>query len=443
MLMRKFTLSLLAIIAATTTCSAQTNVFSRFAAPLAANHVATAAETSNSYWLPMTEIHYTHDGNDWQMSSAHYYEYDHKGNITSYSEGIYTVNYSYDENNMKIEEVTLVNTHSYQRKTWAYDPIVKDAVIEYNEYTWDNNEWVLVPAKCYKNNIVRNAQGNIESVEHLTYVMEEFTPTSRMSVIYNSDNVATSLVLEEAVYGSVSGSDVITECYLEEYMIITDIEWQNTDGQIFITDSLSSLFDGNNRMKKATLTAEGIEVGAIEATYKADGGVTYKITYPEAQMEMIYTIDDKYGSATQHQKTYYDMNSDGQFTEDELAEDMKVVVINDEHGNKMQESMYSRDEMMISYQYYHTYNLDSVGTHPTITEIWGYDFETGDYIPELKYVYADWVEFQVLDGINEVETVNSPDAIFTIQGVRVTSAHPAPGLYIKVQNGKATKVLVK
>ncbi len=44
-------------------------------------------------------------------------------------------------------------------------------------------------------------------------------------------------------------------------------------------------------------------------------------------------------------------------------------------------------------------------------------------------------------GISEVEVANGAAAYYTLQGVKV--ANPENGLYIKVQNGKASKILVK
>lgn len=254
---------------------------------------------------------------------------------------------------------------------------------------------------------------------------EDFVNDSRLTYEYDSD-----------------------QSYWEEYYLLKNMQWKNTDGQ-FTAVELDDFFSGANRLLSADVYSADELAGTIEASYNdADGSLSYTFNYIEPLGKDCMTIDytDKNGSYKASSLYYEDQNEDETLTDDELMEGIIDVVKVDEHGfiTYEDESMVmgpDETELMGASRYDYTY--DPAYNYPTQQIHSEYDFDEEDFVPFLKVVSSDFVDVTTsIRNITHAETAGK--AVYSLQDVKMDeSLNNVPaGVYI-VKDGEKTMKIMK
>ncbi len=192
------------------------------------------------------------DGMEWVPEDTYTYIYDTAGNVTTELaedlEGEFARTVSeYNDNGMVTLKETLVssdgiNFQNSKKSEFEYDPILTKVITERNELMWYMDEWCQV-GNCYKRIITRNEDGNITSVVIAVLFNGIYDPTQRLTITYGEDGTATEISEQVLNYDYES-----QEYFWEQSIRISNIVWENTDGQIYDAEDL---FLGNNRIKTA------------------------------------------------------------------------------------------------------------------------------------------------------------------------------------------------
>lgn len=332
--------------------------------------------------------------------------------------------YGYDANGMenyKLSETSETgNEYEYSEKIErVFDPVVKNVVTENSQWLWMGTDWSQ-QGNNYHRDITRDERGNITFAEVSVLYEGEYDPTERFSVEYDGDGVARSVSSTQLVS---DGADLMWE----DGMSFDNIEWHYTDGQLYGEDSVFAL--GSNLMKSATTEMEGIEV-EIAVDLDDDGkGYAMAISYMGVEIGfMTYTQLDEYGSfeTTESVPGVIDISTKEVYFENGLLELSEYV----EDGP---EGLY--EERI----------LGGIGYDPEtgLPEVYVQSMEfDGELENMLRIEFSDYVD--VSTGISDVAAGNDAEVeYYTIDGVRVSSENLAPGLYVRRQGGRSSKVLVR
>lgn len=400
--------------------------------PARTKSMRTLAAT-NSRWEPTHEKEYFYMDGEWEEGGDYYYTYDAKGNIESdtYCDGEskqQTI-LTYNENNKVVRQLEKVAEGEGEwvnstLKEVAYDPQVPSLVVRNDNYYWDEDaqDWAR-SYNCYKRDVVRDAAGNVTQVDVMLFYDGAYENNQRITVTY-TDGKASTYRQQVVEYFEEDGTPIWSE-----YAYLTDIEWENTDGQI--VEDWSNLFDGNNRIKSANLRDGDAIIGTIKATYTAGKrDYTFEMFYPADEF---YYADltrvsleqkDENGSLCFVSASYSDENEDGEFTENEMYDYTKAIEGYDDHGNQVlyEEYMFGENatiEQAAGTRTTYTYGEEHGGRTEMIVEEWEGSYDEndmllgGEYVPYFRIVADTHTE---VTGIRPIGSAGSAELQFRVNG---------------------------
>ncbi|MDE5942326.1 MAG: hypothetical protein K2H14_09470 [Muribaculaceae bacterium] len=396
-------------------------------------------------WRAATEQLYMWTGDEWDEIERYKNVYNEAGKLTS--QLLYNIEngepagetnrttYEYNAAGnpvMILEEISSngVDFTVSQRIEQTYDPILENVPVTKRQWYNINGQLHLV-GNCYNRTITRNDDGNITAVEIATIYEGGFDPSIRIEITYGADGKATAIKETDLSFDGKDFSWVDAVSY-------TDIEWENTDGQIYSADNL---FIGSNRIKSATCVTphknlkitvdylndegdyESISTGVIDGlpiTVKAEydmlnsyGGerLTQTFTYEEDGQTYVerYTecIDyDKWGYITLYE--YVDVANP----------DMPLVD--------------SRQTGVLEYDPTHGYPLSYT------VSFFNPDTEEDDL--SHKVIFSDYTDVASIR-TPQADSQASTPVYYNLQGIKVEN--PAPGIYIRRQGQETSKVIIR
>ena len=392
-------------------------------------------------WRPVSATQYLYEDGDWLEMAVEVFEYDNRGNViksTVVEDGyINVIENKYNDDNMLVERLEQEGEEggelSYvSKRTYVYDPIVKDYYIERRGYDRSEGEW-FENYFCENNKITRNADGNIIEIVKELPLMGKISPAYKS--VWNYD-AKTGKADEFYYYTNESMSTPIWNLY--DDVSYRNIEWDRTDGQM--TDEIMDLLSGANRVKYADIYYADELDGHIIVTYSGENDYVFKNTLinpDEVAQEIIYEINDENGIYKVTENIYLDEEYNL------LAEPYTVTVetvIMDEHGNMIEDTIEETygEEMPFVMGYKHEYEYDANG-NPTSLTVMVYDMDEDEYFAESRTDYGEYID---VAGVGSVKAdANGPVEYFNLQGVRV--ANPATGIYIRRQGPEVRKIIVK
>lgn len=407
----------------------------RKAARKAAKAAATAIMRPASY----TEFMY--NGEDWEEMATINCKYDSRGNLIEESytfDDVATVTaWTYDENNQVTSKLVTEDGEPLEKMTYTYDPVIKGFYTERMGYDYDGEAWAE-NFYCVKNEITRDADGNITEMMRSMPMDGEFIPAYKSVWKYDP---TTKQATEFAYYAyNTEDAEPAWELYnLNEYK---DIEWVKTNGQL-VSENMAELVAGDNMLKKCAVYYDGEPDGFITVDYAADNSGDYilKNTFNDMSVgssRQLETIDAN-GSFRVTDTEYFDDKYN--FFETPVYQ-YREESIKDEHGNVIMENAYEAlegGEFERTDSYKCDYTYDSAGNVIEMVESF-YDPDEDDYLPEMKTVYGEYND--VSAGIGSIiADDNAPVEYYNLQGIKV--ANPESGLYIRRQGKTVTKVIVK
>lgn len=418
------------------------------------------AETT-SLWRPAHEKEYLYEEGEWVDYGDYSYKYNQEGYIleTLYDDGETKdlLSNVLNENNLVTDQVEQiaedgVNFVNYLRKTAEYDSKLTDLITNKVTYMWYNDAWDMNQGTySYKRTITRNDAGNVTSVVISSYYDGAYEDLQRQTITYDeATGKATTYKLETLNY----------ENTWETSPYLKNIEWDKTNGQL--GKEYSEWLSGDNRLKKADMV---IEYGGNEYTYATlsvdyqdnggytlivDGTAMASLGSTAAYQKDVMTYTDENGSF-EYTTTYYeDDNGDKSFTDDEIAEESKVIYKFDSHGNQTFYATYAQDEetgkLVLDDASKYEYEYDeTTGARKTETHYELADATTETYEPFMKLVADEFVDVTSSISNAAVSSNASASAVYNLQGVKVgTSTKNLPaGLYIVKKDGKTIKTVRK
>lgn len=400
-----------------------------------------------SVWRPTQITDYMFDETDWMYLGTSQRAYDKQGNVlseesTDMDDYKTKTVYTYDSNNQVQTQLTTVSDDGEtwvndQKRSYTYDPVVVDYYTERLSYTWQNTEWAT-DYYCEKNIITRNAAGNItEIVKQLplgggladayrsVWQYDAASGKANKFSYYTNDGEGSWALYDDVEYG--------------------DIEWAATDGQMTKSEILDYI-EGANLLKRAVFYSDGQALDIVEVTYTDKPG--------EYTMKMLYKLEDKTVVVASKEKKFTDANGSYTITVKEFVDydtnlvydepqyvEVQTVAVNDK-GDVTLETITAgegEEAEFMGQKYDYTYD-DNGNMTEMISSV--YNADTESYIPEMRSVYANYKD--VANDPSAVTDIvagsDSAPVYYNLQGRRV--ANPDKGLYIRVLNGKADKVIL-
>lgn len=434
------------------------------------------AAEDGAIWRPQTEKEYFLDWetDDWTLSNTVSSEYDEKGQpLKVTTEGpedhLDVVIYTWNENGLmtsNIEQLGTVGKEELENTSMLkleYDEKVPDFIISSQQYSWENENWV--PYNSYKQDITRDASGNVTLMEKTRIYNGAPDPTSsyRIVVEYGDDGKASKIVT----------SNVRLDYDTEEYYwktgdVYEDIVWENTDGQI-LGVGIDDLYLGPNRIKSATATIDG-KIRKINVTYSGenyvmnysenvDPNTVYLPYYPtEGEEEEVkkpnriavtrtYKILDFSATPNNHGENGEEIIIKTDYLNDDeliVSEELKDTFIHDGYGVLIEDSSIHSvgDYSEVYFKLLGEVEYDAKEGYPLSLIMTHYDFDTGEMYPMHKREYSDYIDAsKISSGVQNVGISSEGEVkYYNLQGHRVLN--PAKGIYIRVQDGKSRKIML-
>lgn len=396
-----------------------------------------------SKFKPTVTKTYGWTGKRWMLDEAITYTYDGSGNpLTEESKDgsgdyVNTV-YEYDANGkvtFKESKISSdgVNFNNYKKTAFEYDPILTNVITRRTEWLWMNigkgDDWQLV-GNNYERRITRNEDGNVTSVVIAVLFQDIYDPTQRLDITYGEDGLATGISEQILNYDG-------REYFWEQGLQITDIKWENTNGQIYDPEDL---FLGNNRIKSAYYQDTDDMSFEVNVEYAADSEA-YTVTMYG------YMDDEDMGKLeVSGQVEYTPLENDGYILESSTS------FMGFELMSGKEELRYD-DWGFMTLQYYEESEDDDIYYEKTIGEV-EYDADgypasytvseeyidsKGETVTEnaFKAEYFDYVD--VTAGVSALENVNGDARYYNLQGFEVKE--PVKGeILIRQQGNKTLKI---
>lgn len=394
---------------------------------------------------------YWDDGTSgWRKNTENKVEYNSKGLPVKYTNEYEMVEYEYDEEDRCIRatyySVNGVNEapSPFSKQEFAYDSVVKNLLIELDTYYYSGGLWGQQEGE--RTVITRNTDGKVVKVEGMLFANfnqgSDWEPYSLAEIGYGKDGKANSI--------RVSFAD---EDVMEVETELTDIVWEQTNGQIIIAEIGSTdLFSGENRIKSAKALGEYTYpyVGDIYLTvdYKANNG-GYKAVQTmnsETFSWTDYTVVNEYDSYRMKEFEYdwdYDEDNDSYINDGpQLSESSEIY---DQFGLKLEES---------EIDYIDGDEANGIGYNSvmkgevTYDNTYGYPltYETyrvyGDEVERMsRRVFGDYIDVSTAGVSDIINDENGETVYYNLQGQRVNN--PENGIFIRRQGGKTSKVVVR
>lgn len=397
---------------------------------------------SNDFWKPKQEKYYSWNGRDWQLDDTYTKTYDFAGNVinevdlTSEGETIVT-EYTYNEHGKQTSRLSKISTDGVNfdnsaRTIFQYDPILPDLITARTEWMWMNNAWQLV-GNNYRRSVKRDEKGNVVFVEIAVLFNGYYDPTERLEITYGEDGKASMLHSTSLAYNYDTN-----EYYWVDNSTVKDIVWENTDGQITDVDKL---FIGGNRVRSALRIVHELDYQMqINAQY-VEGSEAYTanvvLTDGNGSVDgtVVYTPLENGGYRATTTTSYPDGN---EVTNEEVAYDSwgyltKSYADSKEGNNPL---VIEEDTKGVV-----EYDTDGVPTAYEVSQTFYDDPES----PLTEYMFraefSNYCDVTASVGSLPADS-DTPAEYYSLQGQRLIN--PQKGcICIRVQNGKASKVVVR
>lgn len=396
-------------------------------------------------YLPGTVSHsdWNDDRNTWRDPEVISFVYNPDGSVKSESTKNQREDYFYDEKGRLSEERDYSLDRSGKEKLesikrYTYDPVIENLVVrvEYGSDVNNTDGWL---GHAEGMEITRNSDGNIVKVREYSENRKGVKDyeSEQMVIEYGTDGKACTIIEEEVE----DNGRVIVDGKM------TDIVWENTDGQIYQLDydsPTSASYFGANRIKSSTIESEGFPYSiSFTVDYTDDSFHSLAMMNNERVLEVEYQAVDENGSydATAYAADYeYDF---GVFTKEESSETTYVYRV-DAYGIALEDSI-----VTVYYEgnFEGTEN-DVNKSEVTYDAVYGYPLEViememndrGTFVNNKRIVYSDYAEYGN-SGVSDVEIAeDSPVEFFNLQGQHVDN--PSAGIFIRRQGTKTEKVLI-
>ncbi len=379
-------------------------------------------------WLPVERFDITYNA---QGAAETELDYDlEEGTISR-------LTYTYDENGFitrRLSEFsddegeTFENSELLDR---TYDSRIPSLIVANDQQLWVDGEWQKL-GNNYKRIITRDDAGNITKMEIATLYEGEYDVSQYIEISYDADGKASTISEHVLDYDYANDS-----FYWKDGDTYSDIEWENTDGQIYQIDNL---FRGDNRIKSATLTdSEGTEYSVSAsytqgsdsyiATIKTDDGEGFAMTAIQD-----FASTDAFGSYRYTTDVTYD--EEGELYNEKMTE----TNTNDAWGNNLlYEVVYDIDgEEFIEERNVGTVEFDATYGYPTLYTLEVYDYETDEMGYYLRIAYSNYHD---LAGVSATPAYDpaAPVEYYNLQGFKV--ANPESGIFICRQGNKVSKII--
>ena len=402
---------------------------------------AKAAEEGE--WAAQKENMYAWGGR-WLHAEDNDLTFDSNGNIltqfTSEFEGDRAMGYTrttntYDAHGMVTERFIEASQNGKDfrpssKRVVAYDPILTDVIISNEQTVWEDGEEVT--GNCYHFDITRDEAGNITLAERAVLFMGIYDPTERFVVEYGSDGKAVSAA--EAQLGYDWGSE---EYYWIETQKLTDVEWVETDGQIY---SVNSMMGGRNKLKSAIIVdeEEGYDMN-LNMTYGDDGSYTMVISLvedPDLIAKTLYTPLPNGGSKTIMTEEYM---GEIYLTQTEILEYAP-------NGLILREYFYEEEEG--EEPYLEETKGEFFGDDEEKPEAYEYSLyipEDDEWEPSMRIEFSDYVFLKKSQSaIETIESAESssdaPAEYYNLQGIKVDA--PSKGTVCIMRKGNNIQKVV-
>lgn len=413
--------------------------------PVAKRIVKTAAKTapasrSGELWCPATQQLFLWEDDQWTMVETNKYTYNSKGLMTEdytidadnagATRTLYTYNeIGYWKTRESLSSSDMTTFRNSEKTIREFDDVVKTFVTATYGYNWLNYDWQQT-GNNWEREVTRDTDGRVTKVERRVLYSGIFDPTQRFYVEYGADGKASKLWNEELTSNGF-------QLYWEQGDVYTDIVWDRTDGQIFSTEDLMY---GSNRIISARVLSEGDEL-TINVEYLDDlgsfkGEIKGEIDGLEIKSVIEQTVYDIYGSYDEiitesytyegETETYISTNK---YRTDDSGLDLLIYASETFEG---EEEIYewsaaelTRDEQGRPAEY--------------IQQI--YDYDTEELVNSMRILFNDYIDAAGVSSAITDDT-DKPVELFDLRGMPV-HGDAAPGLYIRRQGNKVSKVLVK
>lgn len=411
-------------------------------------------------WVARNSIMYFPLGDDeWEADTRLQTTYDASGFLVKeveedYIEETCTVTtYTYGDNGLDYVALSqsgdaiddVVNSVRLDR---TYDSRIPSLITKSYRYQWNGSDWTMA-ANCYHRVVERDGAGNVTAVRYYTLYQGNFEEVQRVVMEYGADGNATAMSEYQLQYDAN-----YNEVWVEGYSY-RDMEWYETDGQLF---NLDYIFEGANKVKSYKQYHEDEYVCAVEVTYK-DGSDDFvcTATYDNGSMSVQdWTNMANGGFINDIKFMYFDEDEDAYVTDFGMYEYEEYDVLQNLLLGYAYE--YYGDGMMLYNWEQATCELNADGLPTTyILRMFIEDEEdeefraplragtlseppvAGLWEDEMKIEYSG---FELLSGVESVSADGGDATVefFSLDGRRVTD--PANGIFIRKQGASVSKVVL-
>ncbi len=389
------------------------------------------AALSNAIYRPGKMEIYFYE-RKWIKDSDITFKYDSRGNVVEETEEVpkgdsFTrIVYEYNSDNREIFSLTSFSEDNLDyvdmdKKVHAYDPVVGDFETLREDYKFEYDEWLCINGQ--KHEVERNSDGNVVKVTRSVYLKNEgrYDPIMTMSVKYDENGLASEISSDVLVVNKDGGFE-----WVRAYDL-TDIEWENTDGQLLwnVSDYMTYYFEGNNRIKSAKMVEEGYPF-VINSEYAPNG-------------DYVATLTSDKGEKSYYKNTVIDEN--GSFVYENIGIDFvdKIEFMFDEKENLLSEiheyTLFNENQEIEKYKksgqkYEYIYN--ELGEQESLIA-YNYDMDADKFVPNMKIVSLDYSD--VSSGITDVEIDYESDFdVYDLSGNKVKTTSDKSDLY-RLQKG--------
>lgn len=389
----------------------------------------------------ITQYSWVNDAWDTENAISEKYTYNENGSVVTLMSGNRLIEYSYDELGREsgYTEFELYDGEEYQSSEveYRYDSIVTDfitaALVKYGDSD---------TASGYGTEIIRNEDENIiKIVSYFENDGEKSYDGEWVSIEYGQDGKATSIAKKSGYFGEEGMIEIITDWQL------TDIVWENTDGQILfkyidLEYPLSEWYFGKNRIKSAVLIDyPWPDPVYVTVEYDEESYHSRFVMNGELIGEIIYQSLDNirsYHYESHMQMSTYDLEGNLLPT----VTDNTSTLLTDRFGLTLEfedESIRHREseeQDIVKYHYKGYLTYDSYG-YPIEALGTEYSEEADEFVNTDLVIFSDYVDCSA-DVQSMESNMDEKPEYFNLQGVKIDN--PSKGIYIRRQGSSFEKI---
>ena len=366
------------------------------------------------------------DDDYWQWIECERYTYYADGKVKTIGFGITEIRIFYDDKGRvcRREMYDGYNNHLAMTTIYEYDSVLDNLIICVDSGKYGREGL----------NIVRDADGNICKVNGFyTYDGIDIEKDYRMSVSYGTDGKAETIVKE----------DLSSHGEVEFTASLSDIIWENTDGQIYdlhFRTLTPNLFFGANRIKSAVYKDDNLSKPyTVNNVYDADG-----VSYDSSRSrdgECIYTsryekLDDFGSNKLSWYDKYYAIK-DG----NPIGKDGIDITIFDKFGFLLKSSLHYTSHHPDGDTEYTDSNIGEVVYDKQHGYPIEYTFIIGMTNEARREVYSDYKDVSMA-GVADAEIEADADVeYYDLSGMRISQ--PSRGFYIVRKGNTSSKIFIR